>query len=160
MTKKELNIEENDGIFTVRVNPLVYSMDVIYSAAYVLLDKAYIVLDGDPEKEILVKIKPKAKSDNMVALEFNNELINYSEYKTNFERNKEIRQTILQRALLTNDPALAQDLDKELMDDDFSELDDDIIDDPEGIAVPWEEKYGDKGADETENGEKNEAETK
>ena len=145
MSKDELNIMEKEGIYIIHVNPLVYDMDVICSAAYVFLDKAYVVIDGDPKDEILVKIKPKEAQNKNLAMEFNNELINYLEYKTNFERNKDIRAAILQRVLLTSDPGLVKD-DQPEQDIDFE---DDTFDDPEGIAVPWEEKYGD-GLDEDE----------
>jgi His-Xaa-Ser system protein HxsD len=109
----------------VKINPKIYPLEVIYSATYMLLDKAFIVIDGDPNKEIIIKIKPKNdnKQEDLVN-ELNNELINYSVYKTQSEKNKDIRQTLIQRALLTNG------------------FEDDTIDDPEGIAIPWEEKYG------------------
>jgi len=119
----ELNIEKKNGVQIVHINPKIYSLDVVYTAAYVFLDSAYIVLDGDPEKEILVKIKPKQKDDEL-GLKFQNELLTYAEYKQNFEDNKDIRQAIMQSALLTNDPM------------------DDYIDDPKGIRIPWEDKYG------------------
>lgn len=126
----------------ISLNPSLYPLDVIYAASYVFLDKAYIFLDGDIHKEITVTITPKkdAKEDNLKG-EFMNELINYAAYKTQSEKNKDIRDSILQRALITNDPALLDedtDVDKLL-----EELDDEeFLDDPEGIAIPWEEKYG------------------
>ena len=50
---------------------------------------------------------------------------------------------LLQRALITNDASILDN------DEEFDELiegleDDEDLEDPEGIAVPWEEKYGDK----------------
>ena len=54
---------------------------------------------------------------------------------------KKIRETILQRALITNDPSIL-DSGEEFEDIlDESEEDEGYLDDPEGIAIPWEEKY-------------------
>jgi hypothetical protein len=41
----------------LKINPKIYNLRVIYSCAYVFLDRAYIFLEGDPKKEILVRIK-------------------------------------------------------------------------------------------------------
>ncbi len=53
------NIKENNGIYTIALNPKLYSLDVIYGAAYALTEKAYINLDEDENGKILVNIKPK-----------------------------------------------------------------------------------------------------
>jgi His-Xaa-Ser system protein HxsD len=91
------------GSVIIKLQPKIYSLDVIYSAAYVFMDRVYIILDGDPEKEIIVKLKAK-KSEDMEKLsgEFYNELVNYSVYKKQVEKNSGIRQMIVERALLTN----------------------------------------------------------
>ncbi|MCK5025025.1 MAG: hypothetical protein KAS15_00430, partial [Nanoarchaeota archaeon] len=54
-----------------------------------------------------------------------------------------IREMLLQRALIANDPSLIEGSDNEFEEilDEFED-DDDYLDDPEGIAIPWEEKYG------------------
>jgi len=138
--ESKINIEENSAI--ISVNPKLYSLDTVYSAAYVFLDRAYIVLDGDPEKEILIRLKPKDEGENPEKLgsEFFNELINYADYQKRAEKTKKIREMLLERALITNDPTVIPNPTE------FEDLTDgeDYFDDPEGIAIPWEEKYGDK----------------
>lgn len=131
MVKNKIsNIEVYKDHILVTVNPKVYPLDVLYSAAYVLLDKAYVVIDGDPDKKVIVEIRPKEKYDLIkLGNEFNNELINYAVYKVQSEKNRAIREAFIQRALLTNVA---------------TQKEEDYIDDPEGIAVPWEEKYGKK----------------
>lgn len=127
------------------INPKLYPLETVYSAAYVFLDRAYILLDGDPKKEIIVKLRSKTGEDlEKLEGEFFNELINYSDYQKRAEQTKKIREVLLQRALLTNDPSIVQ-ADKEF-DEGAEDLEDDedFLDDPEGIAVPWEEKYGNK----------------
>lgn len=139
------NIEVTKDSVILSINPKLYALETVYSAAYVFLDRAYVLLDGDPKKEIIVKLKSKKKEDlEKLGLEFLNELINYSDYQKRSEQTKKIREILLQRALITNDPSIIQ-ADKEF-NDEIEGLDDDedFLDDPEGIAIPWEEKYGKK----------------
>lgn len=138
-----------DGSIIVKVNPKLYPLDAVYSAAYVFLDRAYVLLDGDPKKEIIVKLKPKRKENlEVLSGEFSNELINYADYQKRAEKTRRIREVIMQRALITNDPSVIQiningDFAKAM-----KELEDDedlgYSGDPEGIAMPWEGKYGKK----------------
>jgi His-Xaa-Ser system protein HxsD len=130
---------QKESEFVVKTS--IYPLQVIYSAAYSFLDKAYIVFDGDPKNEITVRISSKeGKNSEKLAKEFGNELINYGDYHNRSKETKKIREIILQRSLLTNDPeAFLEDDSIELEDFNF---DDDFLDDPEGISVPWEEKYG------------------
>lgn len=141
------NLVFKDDSVTIKINPKLYSLEAIYSAAYVFLDKAYIVLDGNPETEILVKLRLKS-SDNLKDLAgcFLNELINYGDYFVRAQETKKIREAILQRALFTNDPSVLDSKEQEEFEELMQELDEEI-EDPEGIAVPWEEKYGDSSDD-------------
>jgi His-Xaa-Ser system protein HxsD len=59
----------------ISLNPKIYPLEALYSAAYVFLDRAYIRFEGDPDKEIKVLIKPKGDEEK-IADEFMNELIN------------------------------------------------------------------------------------
>ena len=142
----EDNIKIDGNEVVLKINPKLYSLETIYSAAYVFLDRVYVILDGDSEKEVLVKLKPK-KEVNLkeIAGEFFNELINYADYQKRAEKTKKIREVLLQRAIITNDPSIVKDdeIDKMLEDED----DADYLDDPEGIAIPWEEKYVNKKND-------------
>ncbi|MBW2977580.1 His-Xaa-Ser system protein HxsD [Candidatus Woesearchaeota archaeon] len=131
----EINKKENK-VF-VSVNPKNYPLDVIYSASYVFLDKSYVFLDGNPKTKVVVELKPKKKYDlEKLAREFNNELLKYVDYKKRSEQTKQVREMIIQRALLTNDPSLVESEEELDLDEEFE--------DPEGIAIPWEEKYGKK----------------
>jgi len=117
----------------ITINPKIYPLEAVYAASYVFLDRAFIRLDGDPKKEIKVTLEPK-KDKPGLDKEFLNELINYSDYSIRAKQTRGLREALMQKALLTNDPGA--------IDDPFDALDDDYIDDPEGIAIPWEEKYG------------------
>jgi len=134
---KKLKIEGNSVILSI--NPKLYPLETIYSASYVFLDRAYVFLDGDPKKEILIILKPKEKI-NLEELggEFFNELINYADYNARSKETKKIREIILQKALITNDP-ISQDSDE--FDDLIKELEDDdeFSDDADKIIAPWED---------------------
>jgi His-Xaa-Ser system protein HxsD len=114
----------------VRVSTKLYPPEVIYSAAYVFLDKAHFLFEGDPKREVFVTIKPKEKLDlERLCLDFNNELINYSVYVIQAARKQSIREAIIKRALATN------------MQEDQTGCEEseqgEWLDDPEGIAKPW-----------------------
>jgi His-Xaa-Ser system protein HxsD len=129
-----------DDIKTIKINPKIYSMEAIYSASYILIDKAYFFLEGDPEKEIIVSITSKNKEQDIdkVAGEFLDELIVYSDYINRAEKTRKIREALITRAILTNDPGA--------MDDELSEENnidvEEYLSTPEDIAIPWEEKHG------------------
>lgn len=124
------NIDIKEDHSLVKVNTKIYPMDIVYSAAYVILDEAYVVLDGDPEKEVFAEIRAKPGYDlEEISNKFNEELINYAVFKSNSEKNKKVKEMILQRALITNGFSGKED-------------EEESLDDPDGIAVPWEEKYG------------------
>jgi len=145
---KNVEIMEQGKKAIVSVNPKVFALEVIYSAAYVLLDKAYFLIDGDPEKEIKVEIISKqGKEVEKIALEFNNELVNYSVYVVQAARNQAVREAIISRALATNlnteteEEYCKECAEEEALEKKASEIkinDDDLyIKDPDGIAEPW-----------------------
>ncbi|UCC91388.1 MAG: hypothetical protein JSV39_03685 [Candidatus Aenigmatarchaeota archaeon] len=99
-----LEIDKKGGYLIVSINPKIYPLEVIYSAAYVFLDKAYLIIDGNPKEEIFVQMKPKEGKKVLEELgnEFNNELVNYSVYVVQAVRNQPLRKAIIERVLLTN----------------------------------------------------------
>lgn len=112
---KGVEIAENGEYAIVSVNPEIYSLPVIYSAAYVFLDRAYIVLDKDKGR-VLVCLRPKDKREpEKLGMEFHNELLNYANYSSRVKENNEVTKMIIQRALLSADSSLAQEIeDKEI----------------------------------------------
>ena len=131
--QENLKIDKDNNLITISLKPEIYNLDTVYAASYVFLERAYLFLDGDPAKEIIVKLKPKESEDlEKLGGEFNNELINYGFYKRQVNENQEIRKAIVQRALGTNLQETTDDLyDNDLFDDE--ELDEELL------AIPWEE---------------------
>ncbi|RLE07257.1 His-Xaa-Ser system protein HxsD [Candidatus Aerophobetes bacterium] len=117
----------------IKVNPKIYPLEAIYGAAYVFLDRAYLFLDGNPEKEVIVALKGKEKMTERklknLAGEFYNELLNCALRQKISQNNQKIREYIVSQALLS---AIEEEEEEEWQKD------------PLGIAVPWEEKYGKK----------------
>ncbi len=131
MKNIELKPKENTAV--ISVNPKVFALEVIYAASYVLLDRAYFILDGNPEEEIKVLMRPKKKLKKNeleeLALKFQDELINYSVYVVQAARNQAVREAIIKRAFATNMGAGTGGA--------STGKGEPRIDDPKGIAEPW-----------------------
>ena len=100
--------EIKGGELVLRINPKVYPLERVYATAYVFLDKYYFILDGDKDKEIIIKIKSKNPKQDLekFAYKFFEEMLSITNYFNQFEKNKDIIKMILQKALfsLTPDP--------------------------------------------------------
>ena len=136
-----LEINKKDGCVLISVNPKIYPVDVVLSSAYIFTDKCYVLVDGDPNEEIIVELRPKNKEENIeiIGRDFNNELINYANYAVQAIKNERLREAILNRVLLTNSVEKNEDATNDYLEKEAKPW---KFDDPEGIAKPWEEKYG------------------
>ena len=121
----------------ISLNPKIYPLEAVYGACYVFIDRAYLFLDGDPKREIKVFIKGKEKNSSKelkrLKGEFENELLNYAFRISLAKYTKEIRDMIVERALFSALPH-----------EEETQKEDVFEEDPLGIALPWEEKYGEK----------------
>ena len=119
-----------------RINTKIYSLTTIYQTAYLFLDKAYVFLDGQPDKEIKVFLKAKGKISGKgleeMAGEFYNELLNQLLREKISQANDKIREYIVSQALYSAVPSEVDEL--------LKEVEEDWQEDPLGIAQPWQEK--------------------
>ena len=152
--QQHIQVDVERNLVTVSVNPDVYSLDVVYGAGFVYVDRAFVMLDRGDEDHVLVTLTARAESDEAALTElggaFANELLTQAFRESLAKKTLKIRELVINRALYsTLDSGSAGDLDFE--DDDDLEF----LDDPLGIAVPWEEKYEGDGtaADADEAGE-------
>jgi len=138
------NIEEYEDHVVVSVNSEIYPLDVVHSAAYALIDDAYLILTGNPEDEILVEIRTRSKKTaKELAMQFNNNLLKFAVYKKQSEKNAAIREAIVKRALLTSeleDIELKSEKTTLLDDEDYGSFEDDS----EGIKKEWEDEKKDE----------------
>lgn len=140
-----MKIDQKENKVTISVDPKVYSLDAVYGASYVFIDRAYIFLE-DKNNKTVVNIKGKKKMTSkkleVMGCEFMNELLNSGLRNQISENNKKLREYIagivLFSASKTN--AASSSAGPEIREEKEA-----WMDDPLGIAVPWEEKFmGDK----------------
>lgn len=159
--KKQTRTDKSDKEVKIIVDAKIYPLEAIYGASYVFLDKAYVFLDGDPEKKIDVtlKLKPGSLFEDAKTLkgEFLNELLNASWRYQISKENKNLREYIVGAALLGTTGEIKLYHDEPDIEDEEREIEDEVevkgdgqidvfgqnaeFDDPLGIAVPWEEKF-------------------
>lgn len=142
--------KENSVVFTV--SKKIYPLEVIFGACHNFIDRCYVFLDQPNTDSIQVSLKGKEQLDSrgMEALagEFNNELVNQSLRKKINQQNKKLREYIVSRALYSVEPYQEGAEASGAGADEGPGIDeDDFLDDPLQIAVPWDEKYGKKGED-------------
>jgi His-Xaa-Ser system protein HxsD len=82
------------------LNKNIYSLDIIFSACYTLMDKAYFLFDEDKNQNYIINIEPKEGFRKLIENQFKEELLSCLTYKKQVGLTKEIRETILKRALL------------------------------------------------------------
>lgn len=152
-----LRMEGASMTVDVVVDTSVYPLDVVMGAAYVFVDRCFLLLDRTPEGRVRVSftMKPGAPADGVGALagEFQNELLAQALRASLGQRHERVREALVARALFGAAPeqpgaAAPPPTDAQLgVDARFVPAsDDDYLEDPLGIAVPWEEKYAEAGA--------------
>lgn len=139
-----IQIFDEEGYCLVLVNPKIFTIDVVYSASYSFLERAYIVLDGDPAEGITIRLRPKSgmEDDSLEKLgrDFNDELLKYATYKDYSLKNSNIRWLIVEKALQTNCQCETAP----------GESTEGLKEDPLNIIKQWEESHkDDAGANES-----------
>ncbi len=115
-----------------------YPLEALYGATYVFIDQAYLFLDSKNKRKIDVHLKGKKKLSNkkleILKGEFLNELLNYTMRVNLAKGNRKLREFTVGQALVSayGNEEVVQKNEMQYQDD------------PLGIAVPWEEKYGKK----------------
>jgi len=96
----EFNKKGNFLIFAV--NPQLFSIQTIFSAAYAMLDRAFAIIDGQPDSLVVVSLRPK-KGKNLEALasEFSEQLLNYEVNRAQSVQTKAMREELMKRVFLT-----------------------------------------------------------
>jgi len=109
------------------------SLEAIYSTCYAFIDKFYIYLDKNKEN-VIVAFQPKEGKVNLKTIEgeFRNELLSNLLREKITKNNSKIREYILGQALYSSTPSKIEEF--------LTKTEEDYIEDPLGIAIPWEEK--------------------
>lgn len=98
MRKGNLDVNMDEGYVLVSVNPQFYTAEVVLSAAYLFLDRCYVLVDGDAQEEIFVELRPKQAQDlEELGRQFNSELVNYANCALSSIRNQEVRDALIKK---------------------------------------------------------------
>ena len=129
---------------TVTVDTSVYSTEAIYGAAYTFMDRAYVHLAKGVDRSIEVNLTGRTplgeEGLRNLGGEFLNELLNQLIRINLDESGRKVREYIVAKAHFFQDQGGHEV--KRLID---SAMQGAFDEDPLDIAVPWEEKFGDRG---------------
>ncbi|HNZ02725.1 MAG TPA: His-Xaa-Ser system protein HxsD [Myxococcota bacterium] len=140
----------------IRFHKSLYSTDALFGTAFVFLDRCYVHCDLADDDHIEVVLTPRTNSKWSLAElagEFKNEMVNQALRFKLARQTEKVRTMIVGRAIGESIPpdgqqtpapiaATVPDLPPEvakLLSEEEESLD--FLDDPFGIAIPWEEKY-------------------
>jgi His-Xaa-Ser system protein HxsD len=127
----------------MRIDAGVYPIAAVYGAAYVFLDRCYVLLDKPDASSIRVTLswkrgEPPAGALEALAGEFANELLSCAWRAKIAEESRAVIEATTAKALSgAMGPPSLDDLEG-------YEFGDEAFEDPLGIAMSWEEKYGKK----------------
>ena len=129
-----------EGNVTITVDASIYPLEAVYGAAFIFIDRCYVLLDRPRGGSFSVTLTPKSTPADANALramtgEFANELLTQAWRQKILEENRVILETVTTQALAG---AAAPPTLDDLAAFDFSE---ESFDDPLGIAMSWEDKY-------------------
>jgi His-Xaa-Ser system protein HxsD len=124
---------------TLRVDPATYSLDALYGAAYIFIDRCFVLLDKpDANYRVTLALKkgdPSVDGLRTLVGEFTNELLSCAWRAKISQDSRALIESVTAQALggALGAPTL-DDLEKF----DFS---DETFEDPLGIAMSWEDKH-------------------
>ncbi|HEY3358860.1 MAG TPA: hypothetical protein VGQ83_36765 [Polyangia bacterium] len=130
----------------------VYPLEVVMGSGYVFIDRCYVFIDktASDKARVVLGRKPVTPPEAMpgIAGDFQNELLSQALRLQIGARHDRLREVLVTRALFGAAPELDEgadttlgDIDAELAGSPHVPADsDDYLDDPLGIAVPWEQK--------------------
>src|SRR6185436_16780645 len=150
MTQPQIEtLDPATGTLTLSLDVGLYPRDVLYAAAYVFLDRAYVLLDRY-ESRFVVHFRSKRPIDEAtfraIAGEFENELLAHALRHRVVDANQRIIEDVVTVAIAgaaagVDPPAGSSAEHPPLVD--VGDAEDGFLADPQGIARPWEpEKPG------------------
>ena len=143
----QVNTEPEANRVRISFDLGLYPLDAVYGAAYVFIDRCFVYLDAPEEGRVEVSLQGRTPLEkealDELAGSFANELLSHAWRSQITEANRPILEAIVAQAMAGSGAAPGlEDMD-EMDEMDFSE---ETFEDPLGIAMSWEEKYGDANA--------------
>jgi His-Xaa-Ser system protein HxsD len=147
MTHSQIEtLDARSSTLTLSLESSLYPRDVLYAAAYVFLDRAYVLLDRDGAR-FLVHVRGKQPLEEAalraMAGEFENELLAQALRRRVVKANQKIIEDITTLAIAGAAGGTSRAAgDADSFRDADADIDDsmEFLDDPLGIAKPWEPK--------------------
>lgn len=146
-------LDATTATMTLSLEAGLYPIDVLYGAAFVFIDRAYVLLDRHIDAKdgksarYIVHLRGKGKLSEAqlrdIAGEFGNELLSQALRRKVVKANQKLIEDIATQAI---SGAAGGSLPADFLaggDDDNL----DFLEDPLGIAMPWEEKFSKKKKD-------------
>jgi His-Xaa-Ser system protein HxsD len=135
-----VDLDEKRAILDV--DATLYPLEAVYGAAYVFIDRCYVLLDRPSQDRFRIVITPK-KLDDPSALrswagELANELVSCAWRHQIAQENRAVIESVTMQAMSGAMGAPSLD---DLESFDFTS---EAFEDPLGIAMSWEEKYSKK----------------
>ena len=137
--------DPTEGSVTLTLDAAVYPLEAVYGAAYIFIDRCFVLLDRPKAGQVAVTLTEKKGAADADALrrmagEFANELLTQAWRQKIVEENRVLLEMVTTQALAG---ALATGAPAEPSLDDLASFDftEEAFDDPLGIAMSWEEKY-------------------
>jgi len=139
---ENVEIDSRGNRIGLLLDEKIYPREVSLAAAYRFIDRCYVRLERTGRGQLLIWLKGKrklsAKALEALAGDYDNELLQQLMRQQVAARTTGIREAIVGRALMSAEPWT-----EETEPDKTNEIEElDYTEDPLGIAVPWEEKYG------------------
>jgi His-Xaa-Ser system protein HxsD len=133
--QSQIRYAVGDRVVVLRIDETLYPIDAIYGAAYIFIDRCFVLLSRPAEHEIDVRLKTKgpATEEELDALagEFANELLNQALRHKLAEATMPIREQYMSRAFFVP-PAVPSTIDAILAELDAEELEGGVQ-----VQVPW-----------------------
>jgi len=139
-----LQFDKNMARLTVDTE--VYSREAILGAAYTFTDRCFVLLDAPDTHQLQVELKGRELLEQseleLLAGEFGNELLNQTLRQEICKQNQPLIEAVVSRTIGSALGPSQAPAEIDLSELEALELDDEPFDDPLGIAVSWEDKYG------------------
>jgi len=150
-----------DGSVALTVDLSIYPLAAVFGCGYGFVDRCYVFLDRPGEGKVRVSLSPKAGTAvaeaTTIAADFQTELLSQTLRHHVDQQHEKTRERILARALFGAAPGSDEAAEGGARSDDVDHLDreltgapdvpgeeDDFLDDPLGIGVPWEQRFAGK----------------
>ncbi len=97
--------DEKECYCSIKISTRVFSLEAIKFAAHHLAEEVNVLINAPENETILIEafLKDKTKSIKDFVWKFNETLIAYATYLIQSDRNRELREAILKKALFVTD---------------------------------------------------------